>query len=191
MIEFYRETIKKPDLLNTLPEFVDKKLFFDVRDNKQDYEGWYYMAILLFASYNAYIQHPTYGAMTKTKEGKVRNYFKEALNNYKKQLPSLVDVKFTSFDYAYYSNCKNCLIYCDIPYKNTNKIKYIQDFDDDRFWQWARDMSKHNVVLISEYDAPNDFKHVWNKEVCVSMNYNSRHKRVEKLFVWKGSGYAN
>lgn len=165
---------------------MDKDLFFKVRDNKQNYKIWYYMAIMLFASYNAYLEKPTYGGMAKTKDGKIRNYFKEALNNYKKQLPNLHDIKFTSFDYSHYSDCKNCLIYCDIPYKNSNKVKYIQDFDYDKFWQWVRDMSKDNIVLTSEYDAPSDFEVIWEKEVNVSMDYKSRHTRIEKIFKWKG-----
>ena len=185
LIEFYKATIEKPSLLDTLCEFVDKDLFFKVRDNKQNYETWYYMAIMLFASYNADLQQPTYGGMAKTKEGNIRNYFKEALNNYKKQLPNLHNIKFTNFDYSHYSDCKNCLIYCDIPYQNCNKVKYIQDFDYDKFWQWARDMSKYNIVLISKYDAPQDFECIWYKEVNVSMDYNSRQKRIEKLFILK------
>lgn len=191
LIEFYKATTENPILLDTLPEIVDKDLFFKVRDNKQNYETWYYMSIMLFASYNAYLQQPTYGGMAKTKDGKIRNYFQEALNNYKKQLPNLYDIKFTNFDYSYYSDCKNYLIYCDIPYQNCNKVKYIQDFDYDKFWQWARDLSKDNIVLTSEYDAPSDFECIWCKEVNVSMDYNSRHKRVEKLFIWKGNKNEN
>ena len=187
LIGFYKATIQSPKLLDTLPEFVDKDLFFKVRDNKQNYETWYCMTIMLFASYNAYLEQPTYGGMAKTKEGKIRNYFKEALSNYKKQLPNLHDIKFTSFDYSHYSDCKNCLIYCDIPYKNSNKVKYIQEFDYDKFWQWARETSKDNIVLVSEYDAPNDFAVIWEKEVNVSLYNGKHHTRVEKIFKWKGS----
>lgn len=51
-------------------------------------------------------------------------------------------------------------------------------------------MSKNNVVLISEYDMPSDFKCIWSKEVKTLLNNerginNDRNKRIEKLFIYE------
>lgn len=49
----------------------------------------------------------------------------------------------------------NALYYCDPPYRNTTKYKF--DFNHDEFYEWARRVSKHNIVVISEYNMPEDF----------------------------------
>lgn len=61
----------------------------------------------------------------------------------------------------------------------------------EEFWQWCRDMNKHNIVLISEYNAPDDFECIWSKETLANFDCNrgedlNKKKRVEKLFKWNG-----
>jgi len=85
-----------------------------------------------------------------------------------------------------YSDVKaiNCLIYCDPPYKLSTQYK-TGTFDHDKFWQWCRDMSKKNVVFVSEYEAPDDFTCVWQGEVktnFASKRSKATHNAVEKLF---------
>lgn len=73
------------------------------------------------------------------------------------------------------------IIYCDPPYANTTKYK--DDFDHVVFWQWCRDMSdKGHQVFISEYNAPDDFECLWQKEIQSGLNTNTAKKGIEKLF---------
>ena len=49
-------------------------------------------------------------------------------------------------------------------------------------------MSKNNIVLISEYYMPNDFKCIWEKPITVSLDSNkttgdSKKMRTERLFI--------
>lgn len=60
--------------------------------------------------------------------------------------------------YTEYSDVSGCLIYCDPPYRNT--VGYHSKFNSDEFWEWARNMSKNNIVYISEYTAPEDFESI-------------------------------
>jgi len=83
-------------------------------------------------------------------------------------------------------NIKNWLVYCDIPYKDTTQYGICKNFDNDKFWNWARKLSKNNIVLISECQAPNDFESIWEQEVTRTVNNSSRNKSIEKLFVYKG-----
>ena len=46
-------------------------------------------------------------------------------------------------------------------------------------------MSKSNIVLCSEYNAPDDFDCIWSKELTTTLDKNSRSKAVEKLFMIK------
>lgn len=53
-------------------------------------------------------------------------------------------------------------------------------------------MSKDNIVLISEYNMPDDFECIWEKELKVLINPDTGknteldNTRIEKLFIWSG-----
>ena len=86
-----------------------------------------------------------------------------------------------SYDEAHYIG--NSLIYCDIPYQGTKQYSISKNFDYDKFWNWVREMSKKHTVLVSEYNAPNDFECIWSKTVTNSLNTTKTIRPVEKL--WK------
>lgn len=46
-------------------------------------------------------------------------------------------------------------------------------------------MSKNNIVVISELQAPNDFICIWEQEVTRTQNNRDRFKSIEKLFIHK------
>ena len=78
---------------------------------------------------------------------------------------------------------------CDPPYRDTTKYS-TDDFPYEEFYDWCREMSKNNIVLVSEYSMPDDFQCVWSKQVKVSVDSNKKHNdnknnRVEKLFIYK------
>lgn len=77
---------------------------------------------------------------------------------------------------------ENALIYCDIPYKNTEK--YECEFDYERFYSWAE--AQTEPVIVSEYSMPeNRFICIAQKEKTVSICATATGKAVEKLFVPK------
>lgn len=85
----------------------------------------------------------------------------------------------------------NMLVYCDPPYLN-NKIcnTYFSNFDHDTFWSTMRVWSKNNLVVVSEYTAPDDFDCVWEMNRAArcmkSVDYMLQpNRRIEKLFVHK------
>lgn len=75
-------------------------------------------------------------------------------------------------------------IYCDPPYKNTEK--YIgEHFDHEAFYDWAE--RQESPVFISEYDMDEDrFFVVATKErTCSYSSTNNSLKRVEKIYMPK------
>ena len=74
---------------------------------------------------------------------------------------------------------------CNPPYQGTTEYK-DREFDHEQFYEWCREQAKHNVVFVSEYDAPDDFECVWSQEVKSSLSANGvsggSKKSVEKLF---------
>lgn len=180
------------DKIDTLPELISREHYSEVREcyNKKlgIFEDWYIGAIGFLASYNAKF-FGGYAGITNTKEG-VRNYYDEAKRNLKKQVKDLTSINWYCGDYRELcSNYKNCLIYCDPPYYGTTQYDVSKDFNYDEFWQWCREMSKENIVIISEHQAPEDFEVIWEAPVKRTMN-NARHTdATEKLFVFSKSNY--
>ena len=75
------------------------------------------------------------------------------------------------------------LIYCDPPYKDTSSYS-IGNFDCNKFWNIMRKWSKNNVVIISEFKAPKDFKCIWKrKRNLIIQTRNHNKTNTEKLFV--------
>jgi DNA adenine methylase len=108
-----------------------------------------------------------------------KSYCRQSKNNMLKQLGSLKDVVFLHSTYQDLLIPPNSIIYCDPPYEGT--LGYKDEFNHKDFWQWCRDKRvEGHTVYVSEYNAPEDFLCVWEKEVTV--NISSRGDRVERLF---------
>lgn len=83
-------------------------------------------------------------------------------------------------------NADECVIYCDIPYINTDKYHHDGkklEFDHDEFYNWCREKASQGYkIFISEYQMPDDFKVVFEVEHISILNDKSPNKVVEKLF---------
>ena len=171
-----------------LPESVSKELYDDVRDNKDTdkYEDWFIGAIGFLASYNGRYFDGGYAKTIISKTGVERNYYDEAKRNLEKQRKNLIGIKFGCCDYKEFGKVKKSLIYCDIPYKNTKQYSTSKNFKHDEFWKWARKMSKNNIVVISELNAPEDFECIWEQTVTRTQNNRDRQQSTEKLFIYRG-----
>jgi len=166
------------------PNKLSKEMYIDIKNNKEQY-GKALVAIVGFcATYNAK-WFGGYAGIVHTKSNTIRNYYDEAIRNIQKQMLSLMDVQFKYCDYTYYTKYENCLIYCDPPYQNTTQYGINKEFDYDKFWNWIRIVSKNNIVLVSEYNAPDDFKCIYTKTLTTTLDKNSRKKDIERLFTYK------
>lgn len=162
-----------------LPEYITKEEYQKVKDNKDNYPDWYVGFIGFICSFRGK-WFAGYAGNGLSKTGDTRNYQKQQINNIKKQAISIKGIKLECISYDALDIPANSIIYCDPPYQGTTKYK--DHFDSDMFWDWCRTMSKNNKVYISEYNAPDDFKCVWQKEVSSNFGATSK-KATEKLFV--------
>jgi len=121
----------------------------------------------------------------RVKDYNGNNFFKRARDSILNMSEYLNMVRFLpSQDYKKFSP-KRMTIYCDPPYKNNNfKSEHFSDFDHEEFWDTMRKWSKHNLVIISEYKAPKDFKVIWSKKVNNTFGSHVK-KQQEKLFMYK------
>lgn len=169
-----------------LPITISKEDYIKVRDNKENYDKWYVGLIGFCGSYNAKY-FGGYAGECNTKQG-IRHYDQEAIRNLKKQSENFKNIEFKNLDFRKLNteNIKNSVIYCDIPYRNTTEYK-TEQFPYDEFYKWCKVLSENNVVLVSEYNMPDDiFECIWQKEHRTFLDKNNNNKkRVEKLFIVK------
>lgn len=118
-------------------------------------------------------------------DGHAINFCLRAKNSLLKIFPILIKVNLLCIDYRELSP-SNAIIYCDPPYENTEGYQnyYKSKFYTKEFWEVMRKWSKDNIVLISEYIAPDDFNCIWQFNHFLSVrSINGCEKRIEKLFI--------
>lgn len=165
------------------PKELTKEEYNKIKDNKDDFSKELVAIAGLCATYNAK-WFGGYAGIVHTKVNTIRNYYDEAVRNILKQIDKLKDVEFK---YDSYENLKykHCLIYCDPPYQGTTTYGTSKDFNYDTYWNKVREWSKNNIVICSEYNAPEDFICVYEKQLTTTMDKSSRKKDTEKLFIHK------
>ncbi len=168
------------------PKELSRDEYEDIRDNMDKYDDDLVAITGFCATYNAK-WFGGYAGIVHTKANTIRNYYDESIRNILKQLPKLRDVHFMHKCYTEIS-IKNSLIYCDPPYQG--RTGYKSEINYDEYWNWVRDLSKDNIILCSEYNAPDDFVNIYEKTLTTTLDKNSRKKDTEKLFIHK-SRYDN
>ena len=171
-----------------IPDIIAEEEYNKVKSNKEQYEDWYLGLIGFCATFGA----KYFGGYARNSKGdNSGKRTKSAIKNLKKQAPNLQNIKFKCCDFRDIpkDKIKGYVIYCDPPYKDTTKYA-TGAFPYEEFYQWCKEMSKNNIVLISEYYMPEDFTCIWEKKVKV--NFDSKRKernkdnnRVEKLYIYK------
>ena len=114
--------------------------------------------------------------------GGARNFCKEAKRSLLEKHKRLKHVTFTHCNYKNLHPYK-AVIYCDPPYRHTTG--YSSDiFDTTLFWEKMREWSQGNKVIISEYEAPADWKVIWEAK-HFSIRGTDSKITTEKLFELK------
>lgn len=175
---------------NELPETISEDEYKIVKDNRENYPKWYVGLVGFCGSFGA----KYFGGFARryNKDKTLFDVPKQAINSLRKQskLDEFKNVKFVHMNFMELPKDKvrDFAIYCDPPYKGTTKYK-TEEFPYDEFYQWCRDMSEHNTVLVSEYNMPDDFECIWEKELKTSLgsgvNGDNDKNRVERLFIHK------
>ena len=104
------------------------------------------------------------------------------------QLQQLSHIEATNLDYTEFSGLEDAVLYLDPPYQNATLDSYsISEFDNQSFYDWAYEMSKKNIVLISSYEISDErFECVYEfKKARSTYSPGSAGKRTEKLFMVK------
>lgn len=173
------------------PKTITEEEYNEVRLNKEKYPD-YYVALVGFCATFGSKYFGGYARGFKADKVTPRDIPNEAIRNLTEQVSKIQNVKFVSKNYLEINTdtLHNAVIYCDPPYQGTTK--YVTDsFDYDAFWNWVRKLSKDNYILVSEYNAPDDFVNLWSKEVTTSLKVHEHEAREEKLYTYNKGLFAD
>ena len=101
------------------------------------------------------------------------------------------DIDFQNRRYYEIGNPYHAVIYCDAPYRNVKQYTMVEPFDFDKYDEWLIEMSKNNLVLISEYSMAG--KHMrefieldrWTLNKSIGAGQTDDESSVERLFYVK------
>ena len=106
------------------------------------------------------------------------------------QLQQLNKIKATNKSYHDFGEVSGAILYLDPPYEGSNQKGYINSFDSQEFYDWAFEMAKNNIVIISSYSISDErFESVYSFDKARSTlqgGENGKSKN-EKLFMVKNS----
>lgn len=187
LIELLKQT---QDDVSKFPTNISEEEYNEVRNNKNNYPLWYVGLVGFCATFSGKY-FGGYARSFKSDGITPRDMSNECIRNLQKQAPNIKNIKFINCSFLDLpkDKIKGHVIYCDPPYRDTTKYK-TESFPYEEFYQWCKDMSIHNTVLISEYNMPNDFTCIWQKETKVNFDSNRKYDdnkniRVEKLYIYK------
>ena len=141
--------------------------------------------------FNGYKQTETYKKATYNakRENDKRFQQLERLGQLE-QLQQLNKIKATNKSYHTFSDVSGAILYLDPPYEGSHQKGYINSFDSQEFYDWAFEIAKNNIVMISSYSISDErFETVYSFDKARSTlqgGENSKGKN-EKLFMVKNS----
>ena len=167
------------------PATISEEEYIKVKNNRNEYEDWYVGFVGFFGSFGAKF----FGGFSGKVKDK-RDRPAEAILNIQKQRKNLYGIKFLHKSFVDLSKeqISGYVVYCDPPYEGTTSYK-TKPFPHDKFWDWVREMSKNNIVLVSEYNAPDDFECIFEKEHKTGLQAGKQQTRIEKLFIHRSINY--
>ena len=162
------------------PEHIGEDKYKEIQKNKDNYPDW----LVGYVGFNLSFGAKFFGGYRRDKAGK-RDYENEAQQNIEAQQPYLKGIQFFNCNYYELEIPNESIIYCDPPYQGTTKYKNGLDYN--KFWDWCREkINEGHKIFVSEYNAPEDFECVWEKEIVSSLTKDTGSKKgIEKLFVHK------
>jgi hypothetical protein len=96
-----------------------------------------------------------------------------------KCLDCLERLEKSNISYLEYNHEEGDVVYCDIPYEDTNCDQYATPFNHEEFWNWAR--SRPYDVYVSERTIPNDATIILTKDVQNRRASGTKGYRTEYL----------
>ena len=171
---------------SVFPKTITEEEYYNVKNNKDNFPDWYVGLVGFCASFGSMF----FDGYARSKKEK-RDSANEAIKNIINQSPNLKNIYFDVKNYIDINNINGYTIYADPPYfkKESKRPRYAgqNKFSEDVFWDWCRKIGKTNNLLISNYDAPDDFKCVFEKEHRIFARNTEDKIAIERLYKYEQS----
>lgn len=160
------------------PTSISRELYNRVKLNKQSYPPH----LVGFIGFGCSFGGRWFEGYAENSRGD--NYCNQSRNSVVVQASKLADTILTNKDFSDLELPPGSLVYCDPPYRGRKGYSGSKKFDHGLFWDWCRGLHCQNhSVFVSEYEAPSDFRCVWEKPTTVRANKDTNHKcSTERLF---------
>ncbi|ALM64601.1 hypothetical protein PhiE1127_35 [Lactococcus phage 936 group phage PhiE1127] len=105
------------------------------------------------------------------------------------RLQKVNKIKATNKSYHDFSEVSGAILYLDPPYEGSHQKGYINQFNSQEFYDWAFEIAKNNIVIISSYSISDErFEVVYSFDKAHStLQSGTRNDKCEKLFMVKNS----
>lgn len=164
------------------PKYVNEAQYKELQNTTD--ESLSASALRAYVGFGCSFGGKWFGGYARDKTGK-RKLDHESYNRIIEHVDDIDDITFLCMDYRLLFPVTNeCVIYCDPPYAGTLGYN-TGNFDHISFWNTMRNWSNNGAaVFISEYEAPDDFKIVWEKPRKTYMHHKAtNNEHIERLFI--------
>ena len=159
------------------PQYVDQIFYNLIRKHPNRYP----LPLQAFVGFGCSFGGDYFHSYAHYSKGKLEVRYSK--NSVLKKAKKMNDVIFTNDNYLDMILPQNSIVYCDPPYANT--LGYItKNFDHKKFWNRMRWVTRNHTVFISEYEAPDDFECIWEREIQVKWQ-KTNNRKIERLFTLK------
>lgn len=156
------------------PETVSEEQYYALKSSDRS-------PLRTYVGYSCSFGGKFFGGYARDKTGK-RDLTLESYRRFEKFRPYVDSIFFACHNFDCSPVTAEALVYCDPPYKLT--LGYGNSFNTDYFWSVIREWSKKTIVLISEFEAPDDFVSIWSKDRNICLHHEqTNNKKEEKLFM--------
>ena len=167
---------------SVFPKTITEEEYYNVKYDKDKYPDWYVGLVGFCASFASSF----FDGYARAKDRDMPN---EGIRNIIKQSPNLKNIHFETKNYLDINDVMGYTIYCDPPYyqKNSKKPIYVGvgRFDEKSFWDWCRKIGKNNNLIISNYEAPDDFTCIFEKEHRIFSKNTKQPIAIERLYKYE------
>lgn len=167
------------------PMHIPESLYNAVKDGP--FETMAQKALRGYVGFSMSFGGKYFGGFARDKASK-RQFDVESYNRLVNHIPDLKGIYFHCMDYRHFFPIdESMIIYADPPYAYALGYK-TGEFDTNAFWQTVRDWNnKGATVIISEYEAPDDFQIIWETPYkTYGITLGATKDKVERLFMMKG-----
>ena len=135
-------------------QYIDRDTWYKIKDDRyknEKYPKWLVGWCGVACSFRGRVFEGYAGKYIDAVSGAEVNPQQQVYNSLVKEVGLLKGIQFSCRRYWEIGDVQGAIIYCDAPYRNVKQYKVGEKFDFDKYDEWLINMSKNNLVLISEY----------------------------------------